>query len=130
MAEYAELNDIIALFRPLSVDEAQKAEALIPVVCASLRMEAKKVGKDLDEMVEEDYDLAQVAKSVTVDVVARNLMTPTSGAPMTQYAESALGYSVSGTFLNAGGGLFIKKSELSRLGLKRQRYGWEDLWGC
>lgn len=130
MAEYAELNDIIALFRPLSVDEAQKAEALIPVVCASLRMEAKKVGKDLDEMVEEDYDLAQVAKSVTVDVVARNLMTPTSGAPMTQYAESALGYSVSGTFLNAGGGLFIKKSELSRLGLKRQRYGVEDLWGC
>lgn len=130
MAEYAEVNDIIALFRPLSVDEAQKAEALIPIVCASLRMEAKKVGKDLDEMVEEDYDLAQVAKSVTVDVVARNLMTPTSGAPMTQYAESALGYSVSGTFLNAGGGLFIKKSELSRLGLKRQRYGVEDLWGC
>jgi hypothetical protein len=42
---------------------------------------------------------------------------------MTQMSQSALGYSYSGTFLNPGGGLFIKKSELARLGLKKQRIG-------
>ncbi|MFR4357424.1 MAG: Gp19/Gp15/Gp42 family protein, partial [Clostridia bacterium] len=33
------------------------------------------------------------------------------------------GYSYSGTYLVPGGGLFIKKTELARLGLRRQRYG-------
>ena len=106
-----------------------RAEALIPVICSSLRAEAAKVHKDLDQMVEEDPDLAEVAKSVTVDVVARTLMTSTNQEPMTQYAEAALGYSASGTFLVPGGGLFIKKSELARLGLRRQQIGVIDFYG-
>ena len=48
---------------------------------------------------------------------------------MTQFAESALGYSVSGSYLVPGGGLFIKDSELKRLGLKKQRYGVIDIYG-
>jgi hypothetical protein len=48
---------------------------------------------------------------------------------MAQMSQSALGYSVSGTYLVPGGGLFIKKSELARLGLKRQKTGVIDLWG-
>ena len=42
---------------------------------------------------------------------------------MTQFSQSAGGYSVSGSFLIPGGGLFIKNSELARLGLKKQRIG-------
>jgi hypothetical protein len=91
-------------------------------------MEANKVGKDLDLMIGENPWLASVAKSVTVDVVARALMTSTDQEPTTQFAESALGYSVSGTYLVPGGGLFIKKSELARLGLRRQKLGVIDLW--
>jgi len=71
--------------------------------------------------------LENVVKSVTVDVVARALMTSTNSEPMSQMSQSALGYSVSGTYLVPGGGLFIKKSELSRLGLRRQRCGVIDL---
>lgn len=112
----------------MSQDEKERAEKLIPIVCASLRTEAKKVGKDLDQMIVADSDLAMVAKSVTVDVVARTLMTSTDDEPMTQASESALGYSFSGTFLVPGGGLFIKKSELGRLGLRRQRYGVIELY--
>ena len=67
-------------------------------------------------------------KSVVVDIVARTLMTSTNQEPMTQYSESALGYSVSGSFLVPGGGLFIKDSELKRLGLKKQRYGIIDFY--
>ncbi|CEZ65387.1 gp42 [Streptococcus pneumoniae] len=75
-------------------------------------------------MVAESVSFASVAKSVTVDIVARTLMTSTDHEPMTQVSESALGYSFSGSYLVPGGGLFIKDTELKRLGLKKkQRYG-------
>ena len=128
MADYATVADLATLWRPLTQDEASRAEALIPLVCDSLRMEAKMRGKDLDAMIEAEPALASVAKSVTVDVVARTLMTSTDSEPATQFSEAALGYSVSGTYLVPGGGLFIKKSELSRLGLRRQKRGVIDLW--
>lgn len=123
MADFATINDVISLFRELSSSETTKAEALIPMVSDCLRYEAKKIGKDLDNMILEDDELASVAKSVTVDVVARNLMTSTDSEPMSQESQSALGYSWSGTYLVPGGGLFIKKSELARLGLRRQKIG-------
>ena len=127
--EYANLTDIQQLFRQLTQAETERATALIPVVCAALRAEAAKVGKDLDEIVSTNQDMAIVAKSVTVDVVARTLMTSTNQEPMTQFSESGLGYSAGGTFLVPGGGLFIKKSELARLGLKRQRIGVMEIYG-
>ena len=125
---YATVADIVTMKRDLTHDEQERAESLIPVVCASLRFEAAKRNRDLDLMIAENSDLAEVAKSVTVDVVMRELMTSTNQEPMTQYAQSALGYSVSGTFLSPGGGLFIKKAELARLGLMRQRYGVIDFY--
>lgn len=127
MTDFATLEDINALFRSLTPEEEERAVALLPVVSSSLRAEAKRVGKDLDAMVSEDVALADAAKSVTVDVVARTLMTSTNSEPMTQMSQSALGYTVSGTFLSPGGGLFIKKSELARLGLRRQKVGVIDL---
>ena len=126
---YATIDDVIALFRPLTPAEQERAIALLPIVSNSLRAEADKVGKDLDDLIAGDSHLADVAKSVTVDVVARTLNTSTENEPMTQMSQSALGYSVSGTFLVPGGGLFIKRSELARLGLKRQKYGMVDIYG-
>lgn len=127
--DYATLDDLTLLWRPMTEAEQVRAAALLPIICASLRNEAAKVGKDLDAMVAASADLAAVAKSVTVDVVARTLMTATDGEPMTQITQSAGGYSASGTFLVPGGGLFIKKSELARLGLRRQRLGGIELYG-
>lgn len=129
MSEFATVDDLTTLWRKLSPDETERAKALFGIVSDSLRQEAKKVGKDLDKMIAEDSTLAAVAKSVTVDVVARTLMTSTDQEPMTQFSQAAGGYSVSGSFLVPGGGLFIKKAELVRLGLKRQRYGAVDIYG-
>jgi len=129
MNSLATMEDIAHLWRALTPEETMRAERLLPIVSDSLREEAYKVGKDLDAMINERPTLASVAKSVTVDVVARTLMTDTHTEPMTQMSQSALGYSVSGTFLVPGGGLFIKKSELARLGLRRQRYGAVDHYG-
>lgn len=119
--DYATIEDLSVLWREMSYDEQTRANALIPLVCSELRLRAKKIGKNLDKAVEEDEDLLQVAKSVVCDVVARTLMTSTNSEPMTQESQSALGYSWSGTFLVPGGGLFIKKSELTRLGLNQHR---------
>ena len=129
MNNYITLEDILKLFRPLKSNEAAKAENLIPVVCDSLRQEAKNIGKDLDKMLENKELQENVLKSVCVDVIGRAIMTSTDTEPMTQVSQSALGYSVSGTFLVPGGGLFIKKSELARLGLRRQRYGVIEFYG-
>ena len=126
--EYCSVDDVISLWRPLKNDEILRVKELIPVVENSLRVEADKIGKDLDQMAKDNEAYSDVLKSVIVDVVARTLMTATDQEPMTQYSESALGYSFSGSFLVPGGGLFIKRSELSRLGLKRQRYGVIDFY--
>ena len=128
MGNFAGIEDIEKLWRPLTAEEKERAESLLPVICDSLRNEADKVGKNLDQMIVDKPYLSNVAKSVTVDVVARTLMTSTDTEPMTQMSQSALGYSVSGTYLVPGGGLFIKKSELARLGLRRQKMGVIDLW--
>lgn len=121
--QYADTNDIISRYRALTEDETKRAEALIPTVCARLRIEAKKAGKDLDAMIALDADLNEVAKQITVDIVARALMTPTANTigALSQYSQSGLGYTESGTFLSPGGGLFIKKTELAALGIKRQK---------
>lgn len=129
MENFATVEDLKKLWRALKFDEEKRAEALLEVVSHSLRVEAKKVGKDLDRLVDTNPSFAMVVKSVTVDVVARTLMTSTDQEPMTQMAESALGYSFSGSYLVPGGGLFIKDSELKRLGLKKQRYGVIDIYG-
>ena len=94
---FATLEDVTNLWREIKSSEIEKTKSLLEVVSDSLRYEAFKVGKNLDEMIEQNQPLATVAKSVTVDVVARTLMTSTDTEPMTQMSQSALGYAVSGT---------------------------------
>lgn len=125
---FATLEDMTVLWRPMTPSEEKRADALLRIVSDSLRVEASKVGKSLDNMVESDEAYAGVVKSVTIDVVARTLMTSTNSEPLSQMSQSALGYTVSGTYLVPGGGLFIKKSELARLGFRRQRIGVVDLY--
>lgn len=124
---YTTIDEVRKLFRKLTSDEEKKAIELIPVIESSIKVEADNVGKNLEDLLE-DEDYRKVFKSVVVDVVGRTLMTSTDQEPMTQYSQSALGYSMSGQFLVPGGGLFIKRSELARLGLKRQRYGVVELY--
>lgn len=128
MSNFATIQDMEVLWRPMSSAEEARAGELLTVVSDLLRDSAKRVGKDLDQMIEDEEITSSTAKSVTVDIVARALMTSTEGEPLTQSTESALGYSFTGTYLVPGGGLFIKRDELARLGLKRQKMGVIDLW--
>ena len=129
MNPFASLEDMRKLWRPMTPEEQEKAVALLPVVSDILREEALRCGVNLDLQRGQRQSFASVLKSVTVDVTARALQTPTEGAPMQQTSQSALGYTVSGTYLVPGGGVFIKKSELARLGLRRPQLGVIEVYG-
>lgn len=125
---FATVADISAFFRALTPIETTRAEALLPVISNELRIRAEAVGMYLDEMAAADEAYADVLKEVTAGVVFRILRQSTDGDAMTQYSQSALGYSVSGTYAVPGGGIgnAIMNSDLKRLGIKRQRYGTLD----
>ena len=127
---FATVNDIETLWRPLSASEQTRADALLPLVSDELRVLAKDVGKDLDEMKAADEAYASVLKIVTVDVTVRVLRQSTEGDAMTQESQSALGYSWSGSYAVPGGGIAnaILNNDLKKLGLKTQQIGVISLW--
>lgn len=118
---FATVADIERLARPLTQAEQARANELLPVVSDELRQEAMNRGYNLDEMLADGTLLNNAIIGVTVDITMRALLTSTTDEPMTQFSQAAMGYSVSGSFLSPGGGLFIKDSELKRLGIKRQQ---------
>ena len=135
MANYATVADLRQLKRTMTAEEEERAESVIPIICAELRIRADMVGKDLDEMVSSSADYASVVKSVVCDITIRELdaiRTSESNAiysQASQISESAGGLSQSFTLPNTGGGIFIKKSELTRLGLRRQVLGVINMMG-
>jgi hypothetical protein len=118
---YATVADIVSLKRPLTASEQERAEALIPVISSLIRIEAKKVGRNFDEMIADDEDLTEVAKGVVCDVVMRELNTPGTQLPATSYSESAGGVSQSYSLPNSSGSIRLWPSDLKTLGLKRQQ---------
>ncbi len=128
---FATVEDIQNLWRPLTADEQQRAEYLLPLVSDELRVLASNVNIDLDARATDDSAYASVLKIVTVDVVCRVLRQSTEGDAMTQESQSALGYTWSGTYAVAGGGIAnaILKNDLKKLGIMRQQMGVVKIWG-
>ena len=127
---FATLADVIAVSGATYTQEEQdRINTLLPLLSDALRYEAQKVGKDLDDMAS-DATYANTLKLVTCDIVIRAMRQTSTGEPMAQESQSALGYSWSGTYAIPGGGIAqaIMKNDLKRLGLRRQRMGVIDLW--
>ena len=126
---YTTIDDVISRWRPLTPEEITRTEALIPDIEDSLRQYAQNRGRDLDMMISTGQILLNVFKSVVVAVVGSTLMQATTGEAFTQMTQSAGGYYISGSPLNAGGGIYIKRSEYALLGLRGQRFSTIDLYG-
>jgi hypothetical protein len=123
-AVYATVNDVLTLGRTLTAEEQQKVPQLLEIASALLRKEAKTRRYDLDQMIADDPDIGQIAKILTVNAVVRSLNAAGDSSPAAvQGSQSALGYSVSYTYLNAGQDVYFLKNELKELGIMRQRYG-------
>lgn len=123
-AVYAAVADVIALGRPLTAAEIEQAEQFLPIASAMLRTEASKRGYDLDGMIATNSDYGMIAKSVTVSAVLRSLNAYGDSSPaVSQGSQSALGYSVSYTYVNAGQSLYFLRNELKQLGIMAQKCG-------
>lgn len=131
MTAYATVSDVMTLYGlTLTVAEQERMTELLNVVSDELRWYAVQVKKDLDLMIELEPVLGTVAKEVTVSVAFRVFRQSTDSEPMSQVTQSALGYSVSGTYAVPGGGIgnAIMDRDLKRLGLKKQKYGCVDIY--
>ena len=107
---FATVEDIERLYRPLTAPEQDRANALLPLISDEIRVLGRQYGKDIDARVAADESYRSVVKLVT-----------------------ALGYSWSGSFAVAGGGIAnsIMVNDMKKLGLLRQQMGSEFLWqGC
>lgn len=136
MSAFVTLAEVMQITgKTFTADEQTRISALLPLVSDALRYEAEKVEKDLDYMVAASDAYESVVKLVTTDVTMRAMRQSMDGDPMSQEAQSAIGYSWSGTYAIPGGGVAasIMRNDLKRLGLRRQRYGVMDLYsqeGC
>lgn len=123
---FATTDDVQILFRELTCIEQTRVEQLLPLISDLIREKARQSGIDFDAAVAADSSLASTAKLVTVDVVSRVIRQSTTGEPVTQETQSAMGYSWSGTYAVPGGGIAasLLPSDLRRLGIgKKQRSG-------
>lgn len=124
---YANPSDIISTGRTLTDAQQYAAGVLLEDASAKLRLTAMKYGKDIDALIDDEvngYDYAIVVKNVVVQAVCRALTCLSDSSPaVTSGTQSALGYSVSMTYLNAGQNLYFLKNELKELGFFRQSYG-------
>ena len=131
MSDFATLADVMNITgKAYTSAEQERVMKLLPLVSDALRFEAEKVGKDMDAMIADSESYASVAKLVTVDIVGRAIRQSLDGEPMTQESQAAIGYSWSGTYAIPGGGVAasIMRNDLKRLGLRRQQYGFMDLY--
>lgn len=127
MNAFATVEELQKIFRNLSNEEQDRAEQLLIDVSNNLRYEARRYGYDLDAMIDNDGNTDEVfrtvCKDVTCDIVARILRQDTTSESMTQFSQSAMGYSISGSPAVVGGGVAnaILRNDLKRLGIKTQR---------
>lgn len=129
MTNFATVDDLIARWKPLDATQIAQAETILTDCSSQLRVYAHNRGLDLDAMIEAYEPLRDVAREVTVSVVKRYMCNNTDGPAMSQISQSALGYSMSGTYLVPGGGLFIKNAELRSLGIIKQRCRTIEVYG-
>lgn len=131
MSAYATYADVVSIEGATYTTEQQdRIETLLPLVSDLIRNEGNGVGIDVDAAIAADGAYASVVKLVTCDVVARIMRQSTTGEPMSQESQSALGYSWSGTYAVPGGGvaMSLMRNERKMLGFKRQKYGVIEAW--
>ena len=130
-AVYATISDITVLGYSLTSQQQDAAEVLLEQASAKLRIQAKKYGKNIDELIADDEDYGDAVKNIVVQATVRALNSVSSSdAAASQMTQSGLGYSATMTFFNAGQSLYFLRNELKDLGLMRQSFGAVEVYDC
>lgn len=123
MISYATTDDVIAYKGALPATAIERLPVILESCSAELRLIAKRLGKNLDEMIV-DEDIAIAVKKGVVDASLNYFYSSESKEPiMTQFSQAAGGYSFSGTLANAGGAFYFPKKFLRDIGLGTQKIG-------
>ena len=114
----------------LSDTDKKRVETLLMYASSLLRVEASNRGYNLDIIILKDEAKKYVAKMVALASVKRAMHTnEVTEAPLEQFSQSAMGYTVSGTYLNPGDDIYFLNNELKRLGIAKKAQGFFiDLW--
>lgn len=120
MNAYAEISDLESRWKPLDLDEQQKAKALIEDASYHLKAQLeKKRGTDF----EIDDVLAHNLKVVVCSIVMRSMNTRPDFFGVTQMSITADVYSQSFTPINSTGDMRLTDEEEKLLGLKSVKVG-------
>ena len=101
MSNYATVTDIQTLKRSLTNDEQTRAASLIPIICSLIRFEAKKTGRDYDQMIFESELVSSIdvfeGNGTKTEFTLTN--DPQGVIVVTVNGADASGYSISGRTL-------------------------------
>lgn len=123
MNSYATVDDVIEYRGALTPDAITRLGTILEACSAELRLIARRMEKDLEEMVL-DEDIAIAVKKGVIDASVNYYNSTESKDPiMSQFSQAAGGYSISGTLTNPGGAFYFPKKFLKDIGLANQRVG-------
>lgn len=73
---FATVEDVVAVWGELTVDEESKVEAWLEVASTNLRLAGRKRGIDIDQYIAGDDLLTEAAKNAVVASIRRVLLNP------------------------------------------------------
>lgn len=118
---FATVEQLMTAWKALTLDEQERAEALLLQASNYLRQIAFNNSKDLDDLVEADTTGVYRAnvEMVVISAVQRSLASPVDMMPdASSWSQSATPYSEAMSFAgNVSSTLYFKEKELKLLGL-------------
>lgn len=120
---FATVEDLDARWRPLSMDEAARAEVLLGDASAQLRA-AMRGRVDPDDPVQ-----ARALEMTCCNMVRRAMSGGADAAGISSVSQGAGGFTASVTYANPNGDMFISASERRALGIGGARMGCTSPFG-
>lgn len=120
---FATANDLADRWRPLSVDEYERAGVLLGDASQLILDEDR-----LDTLAALVDPPSLTLVRITCEIVKRAMLTPIDTAAVTAMQQSAGPFALSATYSNPAGDLYLTRAERRALGFSTQRAGHVDMW--
>lgn len=111
---YADHDDLTQYWK--APDDATRADYILKMVSNRLRQMGKDIGKNLDDLVNDDEVYFLNVQSVVMESAKRALQAPTDQLPTESYSQTAGPYSENFKYTNPAGDIYFKKAELALIG--------------
>lgn len=120
---FADANDLVDRWRPLSADELPRANVLLGDASQLILDEDRLAA--LTDLVDPP---SRTLVRIVCEVVKRAMMTPIDTPATTGMQQSAGPFALQATFANPAGDLYLTRAERRALGFSTQRAGAVDMW--